>query len=462
MKKHFAVKHAICFCFTLLLLTVAVEAQDSYPVLRTLEFVDELAGFSNPTGITSDGRYIYVIAQHTSGYDVPLYKIDPGTMAVVSVTNLALHNCCVQDLTWDSDNNCFWISDSDNVSEQIWRYDPGTGNLTYHCNSSYPYPIGMECVDGVLYTSNQDSDYSSDIAIIDPVDCSQASLVDMPLYNTYGIGWNGHSFIVAGRTVPNDPDGSPPPEPKKLYNYATNGTLLGYYEPELGPYTYGIEVLGDYLYVCDYGAIQGDGSADGTVKKLRLNPTIATLLQSVDLEVSESGIIIKWKVSEIDEDVAFSVSRSDIARGVFEELSNADVVRDGFVFTFVDSDYENGVRYRYRINVLDENGERVLFETESVAAPANILTLYSNYPNPFNPMTTIRYDLPCVSHVKLEIYDVAGRRLKTLIDGMQEKGPQTVSWDGTDNRGNSLASGVYFCRITAGKESCSRKLLMLR
>ncbi len=63
---------------------------------------------------------------------------------------------------------------------------------------------------------------------------------------------------------------------------------------------------------------------------------------------------------------------------------------------------------------------------------------------------------------RLEVFDAAGRRLRTLVDGVQEKGPQTVSWDGTDNKGNALASGIYFCRLTAGKEVRSQKLLMLR
>ncbi len=427
--------------------------------MRTLELVEESGGFTDPTGITTDGRYLYVIAQHTPGYDVPLYKIDPGTMEIVSVTDLALHNCCVQDLAWDEDNRCFWISDSDNYSEQIWRYDPATGDLTFRCDSSFPFPIGMECVDGVLYTSNSASDYSSDIALIDPVTCDQTSLVDMPLYNVYGISWNGSSFMVNGRTVPNDPDGSPPPEPKRLYNYAANGTLLGYYEPDLGSYTYGIEMLGDYLYVCDYGI---GYVADGTVKKIWLNPTIATLLKTFSSSIEESGIVIKWEMSEFSDGAVFSVSRSDMANGIFQELSDANVARNGLVFTFIDEDYENGASYRYRVKVLDEDGEIMLFETEPVMAPASGLALYANYPNPFNPVTTIRYDLPDLTHVKLEVYDVTGRKLKSLVDGIEGKGLKTVNWDGTDDRGNKLVSGVYFCRITAGKESRSRKLLMLR
>jgi len=69
----------------------------------------------------------------------------------------------------------------------------------------------------------------------------------------------------------------------------------------------------------------------------------------------------------------------------------------------------------------------------------------SNYPNPFNPSTTIMYSLPKAGHLKLSIYNVRGQLVKTLIDGIRPAGEdQTIVWDGSDNQGSSVSSGVYF------------------
>jgi len=75
--------------------------------------------------------------------------------------------------------------------------------------------------------------------------------------------------------------------------------------------------------------------------------------------------------------------------------------------------------------------------------------LAQNYPNPFNPATTIRYDLPFASNVTLEIFDVAGRKVVTLVDGVQAAGFRMARWNGRNAFGGELASGVYFCRLKA-------------
>jgi len=75
--------------------------------------------------------------------------------------------------------------------------------------------------------------------------------------------------------------------------------------------------------------------------------------------------------------------------------------------------------------------------------------LSQNYPNPFNPHTTIRYELPCKARVKLEVYDVLGRLVSTLVDLEQEMGSYEVKWDGKSDDGLALASGIYFYRLNA-------------
>ena len=85
-----------------------------------------------------------------------------------------------------------------------------------------------------------------------------------------------------------------------------------------------------------------------------------------------------------------------------------------------------------------------------------------NYPNPFNPETTISYRLPAKGQVCLEIYNSKGQLVKSLLKEQQTKGEHTLTWNGRDNNGQSVASGLYFCRITSAGKYESRKMLLLK
>lgn len=90
--------------------------------------------------------------------------------------------------------------------------------------------------------------------------------------------------------------------------------------------------------------------------------------------------------------------------------------------------------------------------------------LFQNMPNPFNPITTIRYDVaegePVM--VRLRVYDVQGRLMATLVDGLREPGSYRVFWDGTNQAGRKVASGTYFFRLCTGDFSTTRKMVLLK
>ncbi|MCF8242720.1 MAG: T9SS type A sorting domain-containing protein [Melioribacteraceae bacterium] len=92
----------------------------------------------------------------------------------------------------------------------------------------------------------------------------------------------------------------------------------------------------------------------------------------------------------------------------------------------------------------------------------NNFRLYQNYPNPFNPTTTINFSLPSKEIVKLQIYDMLGREVNTLLNNEFESGEHNIVWDGTDNAGNKLSSGVYLYRLTAGNFIKSHKMIYLK
>ena len=88
--------------------------------------------------------------------------------------------------------------------------------------------------------------------------------------------------------------------------------------------------------------------------------------------------------------------------------------------------------------------------------------LYQNYPNPFNPETTITYQLQKSEKVNILIYDVLGKKVRDLENRKQTAGPHTVRWDGKDDNGRSLSSGIYICRMQAGEFNQSIKLMLIK
>jgi hypothetical protein len=94
---------------------------------------------------------------------------------------------------------------------------------------------------------------------------------------------------------------------------------------------------------------------------------------------------------------------------------------------------------------------------ERSTSPPDAFALHANYPNPFNPATTIGYDLPEAARVRLSVYDLFGREIVRLVDAMRPAGRHDVVF-----RGDHLASGTYLYRITAGAWTATRQLVLVK
>ncbi len=120
-------------------------------------------------------------------------------------------------------------------------------------------------------------------------------------------------------------------------------------------------------------------------------------------------------------------------------------------------DYANQIKYKFNNNInsivgVNENNDNRL----------NDFALLQNYPNPFNPSTTISYRLPENGRVSLKIYNVLGQEIRTLVNGTQSAGLQAVQWDGKDNHGQAVSSGVYFYRLETSSFTKTMKMMMMR
>ncbi len=85
-----------------------------------------------------------------------------------------------------------------------------------------------------------------------------------------------------------------------------------------------------------------------------------------------------------------------------------------------------------------------------------------NYPNPFNPSTKIVYEIPAASHVSIEIFNILGQKVKNLVNQYHEANFYSVDWDGTDQAGQRLATGLYFYKIISGEHTVSKKMMLLK
>ncbi|MEW6510841.1 MAG: T9SS type A sorting domain-containing protein [Bacteroidota bacterium] len=184
---------------------------------------------------------------------------------------------------------------------------------------------------------------------------------------------------------------------------------------------------------------------------------------------SGSGVLLEWStVSEVN-NFGFQVERGSEAHGSFQTVAGGFVAGHGTTlvpqrYSWLDGSVPVGTWY-YRLNQIDLDGSshptdavRVSVTTGVVAelGPAEF-RLWKNYPNPFNPTTTIAYTLPTRLPVTLSIYDVLGRKVATLVDEVQDAGLHRAVFSGS-----GIASGTYFCRLAAGNFTASQRILLMK
>jgi hypothetical protein len=98
----------------------------------------------------------------------------------------------------------------------------------------------------------------------------------------------------------------------------------------------------------------------------------------------------------------------------------------------------------------------------SVESTPTEFALNQNFPNPFNPETTIKYQLAESAPVQLRIYNIVGQVVRTLVSEQQAAGRYQIRWNGTDDRGVAVSSGIYFYQVSAGKFQDVKRLMLLK
>jgi hypothetical protein len=174
------------------------------------------------------------------------------------------------------------------------------------------------------------------------------------------------------------------------------------------------------------------------------------------------GTNVSWDASGEPDVVLYRIYR-DIEMSF--DPAPEDLVHETPDSFWVDT-VEDGYLYYYRVSAVDDAGNespRAATETTTGAeTQPGAIVLHQNVPNPFNPTTLIRFELPARARVRLHVYDVGGRLVRTLVDGELQQGLQEIPWNGRDDRGVNVASGVYFYRLETPRAVVSRKMVLLR
>ncbi len=185
----------------------------------------------------------------------------------------------------------------------------------------------------------------------------------------------------------------------------------------------------------------------------------------------ETGAVLKWQTKSEIRNLGFNIMRAVTAEGPWTKINSALIAGAGTStqehnYEYVDNSIQEAGTVFYKVEQIDTDGTMSSFGPVSVevdgAAVPKKFALRQNYPNPFNAHTTIEYDVPRASNVRLTIFNTRGELVKELCNSEQSAGSHRLVWDGTSNSGTLAASGIYFVKMQAGDFQKTFKMLFAK
>jgi phosphodiesterase/alkaline phosphatase D-like protein len=206
-----------------------------------------------------------------------------------------------------------------------------------------------------------------------------------------------------------------------------------------------------YRYRISASDLFGNVSAYSAV--ISVTPSAIELAEFAAV-ASEAGAVIKWATLGEENLRGFRVLRADQEAGDYTVMTPKNkLIQSGREkYKYVDRQAVAGLTYYYKLEALMVDGESATFgplALDMVSVLPRQYAMSQNYPNPFNPETSVQYALPAASRVELTIYDIMGHQVRKLVSERKEAGYHRVMWDGRDDRGGEVPSGIYFYRIQA-------------
>ena len=203
----------------------------------------------------------------------------------------------------------------------------------------------------------------------------------------------------------------------------------------------------------------GNTALPGFWQIANLSSTVEVAIAAFSAAVDHGAVELRWTASATSSLDGFYVYRGEGSDPEFFDRLNDEPFGSSGENVYLDESALPGRTYTYQVGGVQGEREFLSFTLE-VSVPEIPLTLYQNYPNPFNPSTS--FYMPSSERVRLEIFDIRGSRIRTLADGRFAAGRHTVTWNGLNDAGVGVSSGVYLYRLVSGKKTLTRKLVILR
>ena len=184
----------------------------------------------------------------------------------------------------------------------------------------------------------------------------------------------------------------------------------------------------------------------------------------------DNGVVISWTTESETECAGFHIWRSKTENGEYTQINQSMIPGQGnstnaHNYSYTDRDVQSEVIYWYKVEEISIAGVSEFYGPVAVEGIKPVPTTYDlaqNFPNPFNPVTTINYQLPEEVYVSIAIYSLLGVEVRELIAENQEPGDYSITWDGSDESGTKLASGIYFIHMKAGNFTSIRKMTLMK
>lgn len=177
-------------------------------------------------------------------------------------------------------------------------------------------------------------------------------------------------------------------------------------------------------------------------------------------EAVANRVDLHWMTGSEVENYSFIVMRSTSEQGEFAAIAEIPATGNGVGttnYSFTDVNVQAGNTYYYMIKDVSIYGYPTLHNDVVAVSLAGEFALAQNYPNPFNPETTIRFSVPASAQTRLDVYDVGGRLVQTLVNGTVDAGNHQITWNAKD-----LPSGMYIYRLTAGTQTATGKMMFVK
>ena len=258
-----------------------------------------------------------------------------------------------------------------------------------------------------------------------------------------------------------DTNGNPINECIIIANATTGAHIETLYtdpgEPyHVSPYDVEWDPVGNDLYIVHhYGWF---------VAKWHEQPAVAVTMSSFTATSGEMMVELSWKVESEVDNAGFKIYRDGEEIAFVQSQGNTDAPR---TYTWIDRNVTPNATYLYKIADVSLDGQVTTHDFEATATPmaTSVPTEYSlsqNYPNPFNADTHIEFKLANAGYTTLRIYNTTGQLVRILVDEHLDASVHKVRWDGRNDSGKLVSSGVYFYRLASGSFIETKKMTFLR